>query len=87
MIICKKYEAVRSTTKEAEEVKRSLKNKKSEVRSLKKKKKKKYEVRRRRIIRRRIIAIRRSYGRAKSISIVDPSISIVISIVDFNSRF
>ena len=87
MIISKKYEAVRSTTKEAEEVKRSLKNKKSEVRSLKKKKKKKYEVRRRRIIRRRIIAIRRSYGRAKSISIVDPSISIVISIVDFNSRF
>ena len=86
MIISKKYEAVRSTTKEAEEVKRSLKNKKSEVRSLKKKKKK-YEVRRRRIIRRRIIAIRRSYGRAKSISIVDPSISIVISIVDFNSRF
>ena len=85
MIISKKYEAVRSTTKEAEEVKRSLKNKKSEVRSLKKKKK--YEVRRRRIIRRRIIAIRRSYGRAKSISIVDPSISIVISIVDFNSRF
>ena len=87
MIISKKYEAVRSTTKEAEEVKRSLKNKKSEVRSRKKKKKKKYEVRRRRIIRRRIIAIRRSYGRAKSISIVDPSISIVISIVDFNSRF
>jgi len=86
VIISKKYEAVRSTTKEAEEVKRSLKNKKSEVRSLKKKKKK-YEVRRRRIIRRRIIAIRRSYGRAKSISIVDPSISIVISIVDFNSRF
>ena len=86
MIISKKYEAVRSTTKEAEEVKRSLKNKKSEVRSLKKKKKK-YEVRRRRIIRRRIIAIRRSYGRAKSISIVDPSISIVISIVDFNNRF
>ena len=87
MIISKKYEAVRSTTKEAEEVKRSLKNKKSEVRSLKKKKKKKYEVRRRRIIRRRIIAIRRSYGRAKSISIVDPSISIVISIIDFNNRF
>ena len=64
-----------------------MKNKKSEVRSRKKKKKKKYEVRRRRIIRRRIIAIRRSYGRAKSISIVDPSISIAISIVDFNNRF